>query len=63
LDVKVCFTSETECPDGYMTDKGETFGKHGKYEYGWSSDMTNMVRSRDSLEGKLKSNMILFPPN
>jgi len=40
FEAKVCFTSHSECPDGYLVDNGNPLGPHGDLEYGWGRDMT-----------------------
>jgi len=43
---KACFTAKEDCPDGYEVDNGKVFEANGKYNYGWSRDMSSMTRFR-----------------
>jgi len=64
--IKICFSPEKKCPEGYNPDSGETLKLHdGGLEYGWGKDMRSMVRSRDKnvQPDPLLANCILFAPN
>ena len=63
IDAKICFTPQDDCVEGFQPDKGEAFEKHGTLEFGWSRDMTNMVRHRMIHPDKLLDNLVLFPPD
>lgn len=47
-DIKINFqTEESDVPDGYIADFGETYGVKTEYSYGWNTDHKDLTVSRE----------------
>ena len=62
-EIKIAFGMAPLNLAGYVLDEGKEVSKKGDLEYGWSRDVSNMVRRRHRNSDPLNDNLILFPPD
>ena len=62
-EIKIAFGMAPLNLAGYVLDEGKESSKKGDLEYGWSRDVSNLVRKRHRNSDPLNDNLILFPPD